>query len=90
LAIASNNVLFVKIEGQGAGIPSIIFYLLLKGFLQTNQWEKDIYGKDPQLRPRCASNVGTTENMILGRPVAENRLKGMAVRKCSTPTWAPV
>ena len=44
-----NNVLLVKIEGPGAGIPSIIIYLLLKGFLQTplfsstNQWEKDIY-----------------------------------------------
>jgi hypothetical protein len=30
-----NNVLLVKIEGPGAGIPSIIIYLLLKGFLQT-------------------------------------------------------
>jgi len=30
-----NNVLFVKIEGPGAGIPAIIIYLLLKGFLQT-------------------------------------------------------
>jgi len=27
--------LLVKIEGPGAGIPSIIIYLLLKGFLQT-------------------------------------------------------
>jgi len=32
---AINNVLLVKIEEPGAGIPSIIIYLLLKGFLQT-------------------------------------------------------
>ena len=49
MRIIINNVLLVKIEGPGAGIPSIIIYLLLKGFLQTplfsstNQWEKDIY-----------------------------------------------
>ena len=28
------NVLLVKIEGPGAGIPSIIIYLLLNGFVQ--------------------------------------------------------
>jgi len=32
---AVNNVLLVKIEGPGAGIPSIIIYLLLKGVVQT-------------------------------------------------------
>ena len=31
----TEDVLLVKIEGPGAGIPSIIIYLLLKGFLQT-------------------------------------------------------
>ena len=45
----SNNVLLVKIEGPGAGIPYIIIDLELKGvkkplYSSTNQWEKDIYG----------------------------------------------
>jgi len=33
--IPIHNVLLVKIEGPGAGIPSIIISLLFKGFLQT-------------------------------------------------------
>ena len=33
--LQNNNVLLVKIDGPGAGIPSIIIYPLLKGFLQT-------------------------------------------------------
>ena len=31
----TKNVPWVKIEGPGAGIPSIIIYLSLKGFVQT-------------------------------------------------------
>jgi hypothetical protein len=41
----TNNVLLVKIEGPGAGIPSRIICLLLKGFVQTPLLIKQPMGK---------------------------------------------